>query len=144
MKPGELISNLDEGRIAGAIARAERGTSGEIRVCVSHHPRPDPLAAAERRFHKLGMGATRHRNAVLLYFVPLTRQFAVWGDTGVHERCGDDFWKSVVAAMTPLLQAGQYTDAILRGVEEVGSLLARHFPPDPGDRNELPNRVAGD
>ena len=141
MKPRELIEKLDDALIVEAIAAAERKTSGEIRVCVSHRRRDDALAAAQRRFQKLGMERTRQRNAVLIFFVPRTRQFAVWGDTGVHARCGDDFWRGIVVEMTPLLKAGRFTDAVVLAVRRMGELLASHFPPEPEDRNELPDKV---
>ena len=144
MKPDELIKKLDDARIVQAIAEAEGKTSGEIRVCISRRRREDPLLAAQARFLKLGMEQTRHRNAVLIYFIPLTHQFALWGDTGVHEKCGMDFWKDVVAQMMPLLKEGRFTEAIELAVRNVGDVLARHFPPESGNRDELPNRVDKD
>jgi uncharacterized membrane protein len=144
MKPNELIGKLDEEQIVEAIVAVERTTSGELRVCVSHRRRTDALAAAQARFRKLGMERTRHRNGVLIFFVPHTQQFAVWGDTGVHARCGEEFWKGMVAEMTSLLKAGRFTDAIVFAVKNVGEVLARHFPSEPGDRNELSNRVVRD
>jgi uncharacterized membrane protein len=86
MKPREFISHLDEARIVAAITEAERNTSGEIRVYVSHKKREDALAAAHFRFRKLRMASTRHRNAVLIYFAPLTHKFAIVGDLGIHEK----------------------------------------------------------
>ena len=144
MKPDELIAKLDDARIAEAIAAAEKKGTGEIRVCISHRQRDDPLAAARERFHKLRMDRTKRRNAVLIYFVPLTRRFAVYGDIGVHEQCGEEFWRGLVEGMKPRLQEGQYTEAIVFAVGQVGELLARHFPPDPSDRKELSNRVVND
>ena len=144
MKPDELIKKLDEPRIVQAIAAAERTTSGEIRVCVSQRRRDAALAAAQRRFLKNGMDRTQRRNAVLIFFVPRTRQFAVWGDTGVHEKCGEDFWRGIVVGMTPLLKEGRYTEAVIFAVEQVGEVLARHFPREPDDQNELPNRLVKD
>src|SRR5689334_5157565 len=144
MKPDELIAKLDDARIAEAISAAESKSTGEIRVCVSQRRRDDPLAAARERFRKLHMDRTRRRNAVLIYFAPRTQRFAVYGDIGVHEKCGGEFWQGLVEAMRPRLQAGQFTEAILVAVEQVGELLARHFPPEGSDANELSNRVVRD
>jgi uncharacterized membrane protein len=144
MQPKEFINRLDEARIIGAIAEAERKTSGELRVYVSHRKRADPLAFAQKRFLELGMTNTRHRNAVLIYFVPRTRQFAIVGDRGVHEKCGDAFWRAVTAGMSDLLKQGRFTDAILDAIQKVGDVLARHFPRDPGDQNELPDQIVRD
>ena len=144
MKPNELIAKLDDARIAEAIAAAEAKGTGEIRVCISSRPREDPLAAARERFHKLGMDRTKRRNAVLIFFVPLTQKFAVYGDVGVHEKCGPEFWSALVDGMKPRLKEGQYTEAIVFAVAQVGEVLARHFPPDPSDRDELSNQVVND
>ena len=141
MKPKEFINQLDEARIIDAIAQAERKSSGEVRVYVSRRRRTDPLAIAQKRFIALGMTRTRHRNAVLIYIAPRTRQFAVVGDAGVHEKCGDAFWREVSAGMTGLLKEGRFTDALVGAIQKVGDLLARHFPRDSEDQNELPDRI---
>ena len=144
MQPKEFINRLEEARIVGAIAEAERKSSGEIRVYVSHRKRTDPLAFAHKRFLELGMTNTRHRNAVLIYLVPRTRQFAIVGDRGVHEKCGDAFWREVTASMTDLLKQGRFTDAILNAIQTVGDVLARNFPRDSEDQNELPDQIVRD
>ena len=144
MKPKEFIGKLDEARIVGAIARAERESSGEIRVWISEKKRADALEAAKERFAKLGMEKTKRRNAVLLYFAPACRQFALWGDTALHEKCGEAFWKIIVDGMTPFLKRGEYTEAVEYAVKEVGHVLAKHFPREPGDINELPDSVVRD
>lgn len=141
MKPKEFINQLDEARIVDAMAQAERKSSGEVRVYVSRRRRTDPLAIAQKRFLDLGMTRTRHRNAVLIYIAPRTRQFAIVGDAGVHEKCGDAFWREVSASMTDLLKEGRFTDALVGAIQKVGDLLARHFPRDSNDQNELPDRI---
>ena len=137
----EFIGQLDDARVLAAIARAEATTSGEIRVCVSHKHRADALAAAQKRFIKLGMQKTPHRNAVLIYFAPVAHTFAIWGDTGVHEKCGDQFWQGIAERITPQLKAGQYTLAIEEAVREIGAVLAAHFPRGAGDKNNLPDEI---
>jgi uncharacterized membrane protein len=127
-----FIEKLDDAKIVAAIERAESATSGEIRVCVSHRHRDDALAAAQKRFAKLGMAKTPLRNAVLIYFNPHARKFAVWGDTGVHEKCGDEFWQGIAAEIAPKLKSEQYTGAIVEAVGRIGELLAKHFPREPG------------
>ncbi|MEY4483093.1 MAG: hypothetical protein RL693_545 [Verrucomicrobiota bacterium] len=127
-----------------AIAEAEARTSGEIRVFVTHLKCADPILAAREHFEKLGMNQTRHRNGVLIFLAPRTRNFAVIGDEGVHEKCGDDFWIDVAAHMSTELRASRFTDALVQAVEKTGELLARHFPPDTDNRNELSDRVITD
>ena len=147
MKPKQFIQALDHPRIATAITAAERSSSGQIRVFVSHRAVDDALSAARERFAKLGMEKTAARNAVLVFFAPEAQKYAVVGDQGIHARCGGDgFWQELVGStMRPLLKAGRYTDAVTTAVEAVGRTLAEHFPPGPGAPiNELPDAVEED
>ena len=144
MHPKEFITQLDEARIVAAIVAAERRSSGQIRVYMSRKRRADVLAYAQRRFAKLGMTKTRHRNGVLIYLVPRTCQFAIVGDVGVHEKCGDAFWRDVAAAMSDLMRQNQFTEAVLHGIARVGDLLAAHFPRDPDAPDELPDEIIRD
>jgi uncharacterized membrane protein len=126
-----LFSNpagIDHKRVAAAIAAAEKATSGEIRVVVTRHRTSDPVAAARRHFSRLGLGHT-HRNTVLILVSPRSRNFAVIGDRGVHERCGDSFWTELTGAMVGYFKRGEFTEGVVHGVERAGALLAAHFPP---------------
>jgi len=141
MKPEDFLQQIDDQKIVAAIANAERATSGEIRVYVSSRKRKDALAFAQMRFEKLGMQNTKHRNAVLIYIVPLTRSFAIVGDSGVHEKCGESFWKEAAEELGGNLRSLPMTEALIRAVQKIGALLAQYFPPDPEDRNELPDEI---
>jgi uncharacterized membrane protein len=144
MKTDEFINKLDEAKIVSAIAAAEKKTSGEIRVYISSKAREDAMAAATARFEKLGMTKTRNRNGVLIYFAPVTQKFAVIGDEGIHSRCGKPFWESITSQMSASLKKDQFTDAVIFAVETVGAELAKHFPVEPGDENELSNDIVRD
>jgi uncharacterized membrane protein len=141
MKPHQFLQAVDHEKIVAAIAAAEKRTSAQIRVYVSHHKRVDALAFANRRFLKLKMDRTPMRNAVMIFLAPKTHKFAVVGDVAVHAKCGDSFWHSVVVALEPLLKRGDFTEAIVVGVTNVGDVLAEHFPPLSHDRNDLSDAV---
>jgi len=132
---------IDHPRVVVAIVKAEKKTSGEIRVVVSRRKIAEPVAEAQRQFERLGMTATSHRNGVLILLAPRSRTFAVIGDTGVHEKCGDAFWTELAAAMTEHFKRGDFTAGLVHGIERAGALLAEHFPREAGDRNELPNAI---
>lgn len=144
MKPRDFLSQLQHDAIVAAIHEAEQKTSGELRVFVSHKEPDDPVAAAQHAFVKLGMTKTRERNGVLIFVAPRAHKFAVIGDTAVHQRCGDDFWRQLAAEMTGHFRQSDFSEGILHAIRKAGELLARHFPPRPGDRNELPDDVAHD
>jgi uncharacterized membrane protein len=146
MKPKDFIAKLDDARVVAAIAEAERGTSGEIRVFVSSRALggDDVQRRAEARFVKLRMTSTAERNGVLFYFIPRDRKFAIVGDRGIHEKCGDGFWKEIAAAMHERLARGQFTEGVVEAIARAGVALAAHFPGRHDDRNELPDEVDRD
>jgi uncharacterized membrane protein len=141
MRTKEFLGKLEHDRIAKAIATAEATTSGEIRVFIQRGNVADAVSDARHQFERLGMTQTRERNAVLVFVAPRAQKFAVIGDRGVYEKCGQPFWEALTQAMRPHFEAQHFTDAIVHAVREAGSLLAQHFPRRPDDRNELPNAV---
>ena len=142
MRTREFLSKLDHDRIIQAIHEAESKTSGEIRVLIERGKlKSDPLEAAQNKFHRLSMHKTRERNAVLIFVVPRVHKFAVIGDNAIHEKCGDEFWQRIVERMRTHFQNEKFSDALIEAVEEVGSILARHFPQTVRDTNELPDDI---
>jgi len=133
---------LDPERVVSAIREAESACSAEIRVSVSGALWGDPRKRAEKAFARLGMADTKHRNGVLIYFMPHRRRFAVLGDAGIHAAVGQAFWDSTAAAMSERFKAGDFTGGLEHGIAEAGRQLAKHFPAGAGgNANELPDEV---
>jgi uncharacterized membrane protein len=141
MKPRHFLKQLEHDRIVAAIADAEKKTSGQIRVLVSHRVVDDPVASAGKEFQHLGLHRTPQRNAVLIFVAPRSHRFAVIGDQGVHEKCGEAFWTELTAAMSGHFKQGKFTEGLLHGIARAGELLAAHFPGRPGDKNTSANTV---
>jgi len=144
MKAKQFLSQIAHDEIVTAIREAEKMTSGEIRVFVSHKTIEHALRAAQRHFVRLKMDRTGERNAVLIFVAPATCQFAVVGDVGVHTRCGDAFWQELAGEMSGHFRRSDFTRGLVHGIRKAGELLARHFPHSPDDQNELPDDVAHD
>ncbi|HEX4350534.1 MAG TPA: TPM domain-containing protein [Verrucomicrobiae bacterium] len=139
-----FFEQLRHDDIIAAIRSAEKKTSGEIRVFISHKDVTEPVAAAQQEFEKLGMTRTKHRNGVLIFVAPRARKFAVVGDTAVHQRCGDAFWQALAAEMTGHFKKSDFSAGLIHAIEKAGELLAAHFPPEPGTGNELPDEIERD
>jgi uncharacterized membrane protein len=132
---------IDHAKVVAAIASAEARTSGEIRILLAREKAEDPIPVARKHFERLGMTQTAARNGVLIFLAPRSHTFAIIGDTGIHEKCGDAFWQEVAASMEQHFKRGEFTEGLVNGVERAGGLLAAHFPRLPDDQNELPNQV---
>jgi uncharacterized membrane protein len=144
MRTSEFLSKLEHDRIIEAIREAESKTSGEIRVYIQRgRLHGDPLIVAQRKFQRLAMQKTRERNAALIFVAPRAHKFAVVGDKAIHEKCGEEFWQRVIDRMRTHFQNEKFSRAIVEGIEEIGKLLAAHFPKTTADRDELPNEIAG-
>jgi uncharacterized membrane protein len=142
MTRGKVLRIIDNDRIKEAIRRAEKRTSGEIRVSMSSLFWGDVRKAAERAFARMGMTATRERNAVLFFIVPARRRIVVLGDSGIHAKVGQECWHEIVRIVSEKFREGDFTDGLVRGIAVVGEQLAKHFPSDAAhDSNELPDDV---
>jgi len=142
MRTKEFLSKLEHDRIVQVIREAESKTSGQIRVYIQRGKlNADPLTAAQKKFHRLGMHKTSERNAVLIFVAPRAHKFAVVGDKAIHEKCGEEFWQRVVDVMRTHFQNEKFSHAIVEAVEEIGKLLATYFPKKSRSSNESRNEI---
>ena len=138
-----LFTPTEEDRIKQAIRTAEQLTSGEIRLYLEDFcDREHPVERAAELFRLFGMFNTKQRNAVLIYLAEKSRMFAIWGDSGIHERVGFQFWDAEKQLLRTYLQAEQACEGLCRVIEQIGVRLQQHFPADPDDNvNELPDEI---
>jgi uncharacterized membrane protein len=142
MRTHNFIRQLEHDRIVAAIKMAEATTSGQIRVFLQRGKfEEDALGRAQKKFIQLGMQKTAERNAVLIFVAPRAQKFAVVGDEGVHEKCGEKFWQELVARMREHFLREDFTEALLEAVEATGALLAKYFPKTGDSKNELSDDI---
>jgi len=132
----------EQQRIRQAIERAEKNTSGEIRVCVEKNCSEDPLDRAASYFFKLEMAKTQLRNGVLIYLATNDQKFAIIGDSGINQLVPADFWDKTKEAMLQCFKEADIIQGLVTGIERAGKQLQRYFPILTGDRNELSDDIA--
>jgi uncharacterized membrane protein len=137
-----MVTFPDKNQIVEAIAQAERGTSGEIRVHVARGSKRAVMDEAKKIFQKLGMHKTKARNGVLSFVALKNHEFSILGDTGIHAVVGDDFWKTTRDRMEARFKKDDLTGGIVAGVLDAGEKLKTYFPCHPDDQNELSNSVS--
>jgi uncharacterized membrane protein len=142
-KTKQFFTPEENERIAAAIRKAEQQTSGEVRVFVEGRCRyVDAIDRAVEIFQNLKMQETKDRNAVLIYVAIKDRQLAIFGDEGIHLKCGNVFWSTEVLKMIKEFNRENYAEGITRCVLEVGEALKTNFPYDKDtDKNELPDEI---
>lgn len=142
-KKKSFFSEEDNHLIVKAIRQAEKSTSGEVRVFVeSRCSWMNAIDRAAEIFFSLKMEKTEQRNAVLVYVAMKDRQLAVFGDEGIHQKVGTEYWNKVVSDMLTDFNKDNYAKGIAECVIQIGNALHTHFPYDrETDRNELPDEI---
>ena len=132
--------------IEQAIKRGEATHRGEIRFAAEDAlDGPELLAGESARaraievFSELRVWDTEENNGVLIYLLLADHDIEIVADRGINARVTQQDWERICRRMEEELRRGGYEKAVVTGIEEASRLLARHYPPRPGDRNELPD-----
>jgi uncharacterized membrane protein len=129
------------------IHAAESRHSGELRFVVETALEGAPLwqgfTPRERAldvFARLRVWDTARRNGVLIYLLLADRDVEIVADRGFDGLVGAPEWESACRAMETEFREGRYKEGAMVGIRAVSALIGRHFPPEPRDVNELPDR----
>jgi uncharacterized membrane protein len=134
-----------------AIARAEQSHAGEIRFAIETALTPlhilngvAPRARALEVFAHLGVWDTEHNNGVLIYVQLADRVVEIVADRGLTGRVSPSEWEAVCRLMEEHFRAGRFKEGSIAGVDAIGNILTRHFPPSSEQplqsHNQLPDR----
>lgn len=99
---------------------------------------------AERRarleFERQGVGDTKDKTGVLILISLGDRCVHLLADAGINARVPPTMWDDEVARILDGLKTDHATDKLCEVIADIGTELARHFPPAADDKNELPDR----
>jgi len=132
----------EELRISNAIAGAESGTSGQIRVHVDRYCKSDPLLKAQNLFTHLKMEETELSNGVIFYISIDDKKFAIYGDKGINEKVEANFWDSTAEKMREHFKESRMVEGIMAGLTEAGERLKTFFPKLDNGKNELSDEIS--
>jgi uncharacterized membrane protein len=151
-KVEDFLTKEDEQEIVSAIGKAEKNTSGEIRVHIENGTslkgklaKQTSVAALDRAkevFRNLNMENTQERNGVIIYVAVKSKQFAIYGDKGINEKVGHDFWDCTKDVMANQFKNGNFKQGLIDGILRASEQLKTHFPYQDNDTNELSNEIS--
>ncbi len=124
----KLLSGINQTQIERAIADAEAGTSGEIRVSIAGAFWGDTRRMADRAFARLAMAQSRERNAVLLFLAPWRRRIVIVADDDANARILPSFWVETTEALGRAFAEGNFNQGLITAIERIGLEMRRHFP----------------
>jgi uncharacterized membrane protein len=139
----EFFTDEEKQNIVDAVRSAEQRTNGEVRVFVESRCRyVNAIDRAVEIFENLQMQKTEQRNATLVYVAIKDRQLAVFGDEGIHQKVGNEYWANEVMKMINAFNRDNIAEGIRQCVINIGEALALHFPYNrTTDKNELPDDI---
>lgn len=134
--------------IEQAIADSELQHAGEIRVVIESGlplmavlQQRSPKQRAIQLFGQLNIWDTEHNNGVLVHLLLADRHVEIIADRGIHRQVGDAGWQQICRQMETQFRGGQFEAGVQFGVQAIGDVLARYYPPQGLPHNELSNRV---
>lgn len=140
---GPLFDKDQEAILMRAIAAAEAGNRGEVRLHVEPHcPREDALTRAAEIFRELGMEDTAADTGVLLYVATEDRECAVFAGEGIHGKEEPAFWQGVADAVANGYRRNDPVPGFEMALLRIGALLRQVVPGDDTEGNELTDAVS--
>jgi uncharacterized membrane protein len=141
-KVEDFLTKKEEQDVVDAIVLAEKSTSGEIRVHIEKESTKPIFDRAMEVFEQLEMYKTKARNGVLIYIAVKNKSFLIYGDQGINDKVGSDFWETTRNIMLAHFKKGENKKALIEGILSAGQQLKKHFPFDKTDENELSNEIS--
>jgi putative membrane protein len=147
LKPEELF------RIRNTGSLAESKTSGELKFLIVEKSmtlldrikRTSPEAAVEKRaireFNQMGITDTEGDTGVLVMLSLQEKKVSIKADRAINEKVKPGTWDAFKDIIIQGVQQGKVCEGICKAVEQIGELLAKHFPIRPGDVNEISDEV---
>jgi len=140
--PETFLDPCEKKTVEAAIKKAEKMTSAEIKLIIVRHCWGKIEEKASRIFYKNGLNQTKNKNSVLIMLVLANREFIIYGDEGIHQHAGQDFWDDTRNTMLEFFKNNQFTEGLVRGIESIASKLKLFFPYTEDDINEVSNDIA--
>ncbi len=135
-------------RVEAAIARAEKSTSGEIKIAIEGALHPlqlmrgiTPHQRALDVFSLLRVWDTEQNNGVLIYILLGDNAVEIIADRGIHGKAGGEpTWQRIVNPMQQAFAKGDYEIGLTAGIAAIAKELAHQYPAL-GDKQ---NRISDD
>jgi putative membrane protein len=96
---------------------------------------------AVEQFLVQNLHTTQGRTGVLIYVSVAERYAEVIADDAIYRKVSPQVWDVLITALTAHIGRGTRMEGFVAAIETCGAILAEHFPPEAGDRDELPNHL---
>ena len=94
---------------------------------------------AIKTFVHSGVYKTKSNTGILLFFSVLERKIQIIADAGIASKISQKTWKDLASSLAEGFKSKNPTDTIVKAIEECGQILAKEFPAQDENPNELPD-----
>lgn len=99
------------------------------------------LIAAHHAFDSLHVKHTAGATGVVVYVSLFEHRVCVWADRSISEKIPETEWRDACAILTNALRDGKPREGFVEAIRKLGDVLAKHFPVQPKDVDELSNEL---
>jgi putative membrane protein len=94
------------------------------------------------RYFKVGAERrTLGRTGILIYLSTDEHMAEIVADEAIHGKIDQSLWGEAMTKLVSAAKDARITDGMVAAIDDVGALLAAHFPRAADDVNELPDRL---
>jgi putative membrane protein len=92
-------------------------------------------------FFRNDLSQTHDSTGVLIYLSMMERRAVVLGDRGIAAQLKPEVWNSIIDRLVHHMGRKELAEAMCQAIQQVGDVLATHFPAQGSPRNELKNQL---
>lgn len=97
--------------------------------------------AALEQFVVRGIAHTKDRTGILIFVSLADRYARIIADDGIAARVPQAEWQAAIDALVTHMRGGRIADGYIAAIEICGKVLAKHFPAETTNRDELRSRI---
>lgn len=96
---------------------------------------------AIRHFMESGVYNTKDRTGILIFISVLEHRVELFADRGISEKISEEKWQEIVDHIILGIKKKKITEHLIDAIEDCGEILAKHFPIQSDDENELKDNI---
>ena len=143
----KYLTKEDLIEIQEEIAKIEKTTSGEIRLCLKlkkgfHERKYSNREIGIKEFFKLGMDKTEDGTGVLIFILFKDRVFEIIADENINSKISPEKWEIISGHLKNEFSQGNYKTGLINCLNEIKKIMEIEFPVKENDKNEISNEIA--
>ena len=96
---------------------------------------------ALEQFVLQGVSHTKDHSGVLFFVSMAEKRVEIIADKGIQEKAGQEAWSLIVDEFVENVHNQQMCQGFVTAIEKCGKLMAKHFPRESTDTNELSDKL---